>query len=134
MSFREKSAWAMALVLVITGILYVWLALQMPPAPSLVALVPYVLVVVTLSIAVQATLAIFSPAEANAPADERERVVIDRAGNWSGMVLAAGVVLAGGWYLSDPSEPMLFHYVFGSLVVSQIAEYVFQIALFRRAL
>jgi hypothetical protein len=124
----------MALVMVITGILYVWLALQMPQAPSLVALVPYVLVVVTLSIAVQATLAIFSPAEANAPADERERVAIDRAGNWSGMVLAAGVVLAGGWYLSDPSEPMLFHYVFGSLVVSQIAEYVFQIALFRRAL
>ena len=138
MTFREKSAWVMGLVMVATGIFYLNMALvTMRPtgwtAPPLVAFIPYVGLVVIASIVAQATLSLLTPKEANAPADERERPLIDRAGNWSGLVLGVGVVSSLLNYFWHGNGNVLFHMVMGSLILSQIAEYAFQIALFRRA-
>ena len=58
-----------------------------PQAPVIGPLIPYVLAVIVLSIVAQTILALSSPKEANAPADERERAAIDLAGHWSGVVL-----------------------------------------------
>jgi hypothetical protein len=90
MSFREKSAWVMGAIMLATGVFYVQLVAGAPQAPVIGPLLPYVLAVVVFSIVAQVGLAIASPKEANAPADERERSAIDRAGNWSGMVLGFG--------------------------------------------
>lgn len=134
MSFREKSAWVMGILMVGTGLLYAWLVAQAPDAPVIAALLPYVLVVVVLSVVVQVILALASPKEAKAPADERERIVIDRAGNWSGMVLALGLFMAGGTFLLYPSGTMLFHHMIGALILAQTAEYALQILLLRRSI
>ena len=133
MSFREKSAWVMGAIMLATGLWYAQLVAAAPDAPVIGPLIPYVLAVIVLSIVAQVILAIISPKEADAPADERERIAIDRAGNWSGIVLGFGVVTAVIMYIGGWTPTMLVHAVVGSLILSTVAEYVFQIYLFRRA-
>jgi len=134
MSFKEKSAWVMGLIMLATGLWYAQLVAAAPQAPVIGPLVPYVLAVIVLSIVAQVILAILSPKEADAPADERERAAIDRAGNWSGMVLGFGVITAVIMYIGGWSATLLVHAVIGSLIVSTIAEYALQIYFFRRAI
>ena len=134
MSFREKSAWAMAGVMFVTGLFYAWLVGLAPQAPVAGPLIPYVLLVIVLSIVVQVGLALFSPKEANAPADEREQFVIARAGHWSGMILGLAMVVSGGAYILGPDGNMLFHHVLGGIILAQLAEYLFQVFLFRRGI
>lgn len=136
MSFREKSAWGMGALMLVTGLWYLSLARAVPGDAPAVAqigpLVPYVLAVVVGSIVVQVVLALAAPREADRPADERERAAIDRAGNWAGYVLAAGAVGGALNYLVHGNGNWLFGWVIGALIVAQIAEYAFQIWLFRR--
>ena len=133
MSFREKSAWVMGAIMLATGVFYAQLVAGAPQAPVIGPLLPYVLAVVVFSIVAQVGLAIASPKDANAPADERERTAIDRAGNWSGMVLGFGVVSAIIMYIGGWTATMLVHAIVGALIVSTVAEYALQIYFFRRA-
>lgn len=137
MSFREKSAWVMGLVMTIAGVYYLKMVLEESRAmgwatPPVDALAPYVTLVVVGSILAQTVLGALMPKQANAPADEREKPLLDRAGNWSGYVLA-GVAIGGlGNYLVHGDGNLLFHFILGGLIAAQIAEYAFQIFLFRR--
>lgn len=137
MSFREKSAWLMAGVMILAGLWYLKAvagaasAAGAAPAPAGM-FAAFTMLVVLASVVAQVVLALSAPKEANAPADERERPALQRAGHWSGIVLAAGAVLSLGGFLYRPDGNLLFHLVLGSLIVSQIAEYAFQIALLRR--
>ena len=135
MSFREKSAWVMTIVMTLAGVYYLHLftkasaALGASPPPAIV--IPYIILIIIASIIAQSTIAVSSPTEANAPADERERTVQHRAGNWSGIVLSVCIVIAAGHFLVYADGNMLFHLIMGAMMVAQIAEYIFQIALFR---
>ena len=138
MAFREKSAWVMGALMVAAGLYYLNMAIGVSretgwTAPPMAIFIPYVILVVIASVAAQTTLAILSPKEANASPDERERPVLDRAGNWSGIVLGAGAVTALLHYLGHGNGNLLFHTIMGSLIFSVIAEYAFQIILFRRS-
>ena len=138
MSYREKSAWVMALVMIGAGFYYLKLAVSASnhigaTAPPFGILVAYVLVVIAGSVAAQIALAISSPTEANCAADERERPLLDRAGHWSGCILAGGAVTSLLYFLARGDSFLLFHMVMASLILSQIAEYVFQIVLLRRS-
>lgn len=136
MSFREKSAWAMGAVMVVTGLFWLRFALGIPAdAPAIAQvgpLIPYVVAVVVLSIVVQVALAILAPRDAEKPADERELLAIHRAGNWSGMVLGVSVIHGALQYLWYGNGNWLFLWVMGGLILAQIAEYAFQIVLFRQ--
>ena len=137
MSFREKSAWVMGALMAVAGLYYLNMAIaasrELGWAPPPIAIViPYVILVIVASVIAQTTLAAFQPKDANAPADERERPLLDRAGNWSGIVLGAGAVTALLHFIHHGDGSLLFHSVMGSLILSQIAEYAFQIILFRR--
>ena len=138
MPFREKTAWGMGLILILAGIFYFQKVaglsgeLGHTAPPDLGFVIAYVVLVVVASIIVSIVLTMATGKEANAPADEREKLIRDKAGHWSGYVLAVGVV-AGLWnygWLQDGN--MLFHIAFGALMLSQIAEYAFQIFLYRR--
>ena len=137
MSFREKSAWVMAALMAVTGFYYFFIVRSASqalgataPAAVVIALVIFVVIG---SIIAQVVLALTSLREASAPADERERQVTQRAGHWSGLVLATCAVAALGHFLVHGDGRMLFHLVMGSLIVSQIAEYAIQIVLLRRS-
>lgn len=137
MSFREKSAWVMAALMLGAGFYYIHLAVGTTrevgwTAPSVGVLVPFTLLVIVLSVVAQVILAVLTPNEANAPADERERPLLDRAGHWAGFVLAAGAVASVLHFFYHQNGVVLFHLIMVSLILSQISEYVFQIVLIRR--
>ena len=137
MSFQEKSAWLMALVMTAAGLYYFHIvrgasqALGETAPPAIV--IAFVFLVVVGSVVAQIALVLWTPKEANVPADERERLVQQRAGHWSGLVLAAGAVSSLGHFLVYADGNMLFHLVMASLIVAQIAEYALQIVLLRRS-
>lgn len=133
MAFREKSAWVMAAITLLTGIFYVRTSLSYPGSPVQETVLPYVLLIVILSVIAQVVLALRSPKEAAAPADERERLVIQKSGYWAGIVLVVGIVLAGGAYIWAPDGNMLFHRVVFALIGAQLVQYAAEIALLRRA-
>lgn len=133
MSFREKSAWAMAALFACAGVFYLMQSTpSTDPSPPITAFAPFLILTVIGSIVLQVGLAISSPKEATARADERERPALDRAGHWSGVILAGGVVMALMLFLVDPNANRLFHYVMLSLIAAQLSEYALQIALLRR--
>lgn len=138
MSFREKSAWLMGLVTAIAGLYYLHIVQEASraggetaPAATIVA---YVVLVVVGVVVAHVVLTVSSLKEAAAPADERERLVQQRAGHWSGLVLATATVSSLGYFMAYPDGNMLFHLVMASLIVAQIAEYGFQIIILRRGI
>jgi hypothetical protein len=137
MSFREKSAWLMGALMLGAGAYYVNMALAVmgetgAAAPPIAIFIPFTLLVVIASVVGQTALALLTPREANAPADEREKPLLDRAGRWSGLVLAAGTVTSLLYFFDHQNGVLLFHTIMCSLIVSQIAEYGIQIALIRQ--
>jgi uncharacterized membrane protein len=137
MTYREKSAWVMGALMLAAGIYYLDLAVDSAPdvnsgARPLAIVVPFTILLVVASVVAQTTMAILMPKDASAAADERERPLLDRAGNWSGFVLAAGAVSSILCFAYARNGDLLFHMIMGSLIVSQIAEYGFQSGLLRR--
>lgn len=138
MSFREKTSWAMALILIAAAAFYLNLvisasrALGQTAPPFIGFVIAYIVVIVIASTVIMVALALSSPREADAPADEREKIIADKAGNWSGYVMAVPALGALWHYAVNGDGNMLFHLVFLSLMLGQIAEYAFQIVLYRR--
>ncbi len=131
MSFRERSALVMAALLVCAGAYYLKLVMLDGVAPVFAAL-PFVIITVAGSIVVQVILAIASPREASSPADERERLVVDKAAHFSSYVLAVGVVCGLGVFMFSQDGAQMFHIVLTCLILSQLAEYAAQFILLRK--
>lgn len=137
MPFREKSAWIMAVSLLLLGAAYfyvvaaIWSESGELAAPMLPLVVVYTICLTVLAIIGHTAIAILAPKEANAAADERERRIFDRAGNYSSYFLAVGVVLSLGLYLFLRNGDLLFYSVFASLMLGQVMEYVLQIVFYR---
>ncbi len=138
MSFREKTAWAMSIILILAGAFYFNMVSEASAAlgetspPVIGFVIVYVVLVVLASIAAMTVLGIANHKEADAPADEREQRVLDRAGNWAGYILGASVLAGLAYYSVHRNGDMLFHIAFGSLMLSQFSEYVLQIIFYRR--
>jgi len=136
--FRKKTAWAMAAILAGGAAFYLNMvisasrALGQTAPPIIGFVIAYVVVIVIASVILMSVLAATSPSEANAPADEREKIIGDKAGNWSGYVMVVPALGALWHYAVNGDGNMLFHLVFLSLMLGQIAEYAFQIILYRR--
>ncbi|MBK8197343.1 MAG: hypothetical protein IPK75_03145 [Acidobacteria bacterium] len=128
----------MALILIAGAIFYFDKVVRITDAigrtaPPIIGLViAYVVVIVIASVTAMIALSVFSPREADAPADEREERILDKAGHWSGYVLAVPLLGALWHFAVNGDGNMLFHLVFLALMLGQIAEYTFQIILFRR--
>ncbi len=138
MSFREKTAWVMTIILVLAGLHYAReileaaQALGHTPPPMLRTTIGYVILIVVASVISMSVLGAMTPREAEAPADERERIVRHKAGDWSGIVLGFGVISGMFHYIANRDGDLFFHIAVASLMISLIVEYVFQIILLRR--
>jgi uncharacterized membrane protein (DUF485 family) len=102
--------------------------------PLLPAVIVYTVVLVVLSIIGHITIAIFAPKEANAPLDERDRRIFDRAGRVSGTVVVVGVVLSLTIYLLSYGGDVFFYSIFAGLMIGQLMEYAVRIFLYRAAI
>lgn len=138
MSFKEKTAWVMGAIMIVAAGFYFNMVAKASAAlgdispPVIGFVIAYVVLVVIMSIVAMIVLTIFNHRDADQPTDEREKQVIDKAGHWSGYVMAIGVVLGLFHYSIHQNGNMLFHIAFGSLMASQIAEYALQIWFYRR--
>ncbi|MEQ8558826.1 MAG: hypothetical protein RIB03_10965 [Henriciella sp.] len=138
MSFNEKSAWVMAVVLVIAAVWYFKIVAAASAAlgevaPPLLPLVAgYIILIIILSITAHILVAVTKPSEADDTMDERDRIIANRAGSFSGVLLGIGVLAGLGRYLFDYDGNMLFHIVFGAMMVAQLGEYGAKIWYYRR--
>lgn len=138
MSFHEKSAWVMGAVMVLGAAFYFNTVIGMSAemgeiAPPLLPMViVYIIAIVILSILGHILVAITKPSEADDTMDERDRIISARAGAFSGVLLAIGVISALGNYLIFYDGNMLFHIAFGALMLAQFGEYAARITLYRR--
>jgi hypothetical protein len=136
MSFREKSAWiSMLSMLAIYGF-YFWSVMHAGPQPGgfhfgglLETIIALVVVQVVLTVAV----AIFTPREAKAPRDEREKLIELRATRVAYSGLATSVALACFFGAFDP--PILFNTnaLLFILVTAEILRSACQIVQYRRS-
>ena len=139
MPFREKSAWIMSIALLVGGFLYffgvglVWSESGQLASPVIPLIVAYTCCLIVIAIVGHIVIAALAPKEANAAVDERERQIFLRAGHYSSYVFAVGVLTSLGIYVLTGSGDLLFYTVFASLMVGQLAEYMFQILFYRTA-
>jgi hypothetical protein len=95
MSFREKSAWISALSMAGIYGLYFYSVVRAGRQPgSLSGLLGTIIALVIVQVVLNVAVAIFAPADANAPRDERDKLIEMRATRLSYNGLATGIVLA----------------------------------------
>ncbi|MEO1322425.1 MAG: hypothetical protein AAFV59_05400 [Pseudomonadota bacterium] len=138
MTFQEKSAWVMILALVVSGAFYALsiygaaTALGDIPPPNGVGMSIAVVIIVAIAIFGHAVAALGNLSDASAPEDERDRIVVRRAGNLSGALLGVCCILSIIAYAVIQHGNMLFHAIVFGLVLSQVAEYALTIWFYRR--
>jgi hypothetical protein len=136
MSFREKSAWiSMLSMLAIYGF-YFWSVIHAGPQPGgfhfgglLETIIALVIVQTVLTVAV----AIFKPAEAKAPRDERDKLIELRAMRVAYSGLATSVALACFFGAFDPPIVFNTNALLFILVTAQILRSACQIIQYRRS-
>lgn len=136
MSFREKSAWISLLIYgVVFGgyFLTVWQAWDELYARGLVIglTVGAIVVLTVLAVGLSTVVALFTPKEANAPADERETLIDLKAERIASYTLSVGVVCLIGALLADVNGILVAVLLQASLVVSELVKASAQIAYFR---
>ncbi|MEM8489315.1 MAG: hypothetical protein AAF756_00705 [Pseudomonadota bacterium] len=137
MAFHEKSAWLMAVSLLLAGGLYYWVVVTLSievnrPVPPLVPLVvAYTVLLTVLAVVGHIAIAVLAPRNSSSVLDERERLIARRASHAASYVMGVGTLVSLGIYLFYQSGDLLFHSVFASLMLSQISEYLVQIVYFR---
>ena len=138
MGFQEKMAWAMMLILIVTGVAYYNHVFQASAAlgavapPMLPIMIGYVVFLVVLSIIAAILIAATRPSEANASLDEREQLIQFKGEAWSGRAMGFLILCALVDFGLNGDGNRLFHLVFATLIISQIAEYGLQIFFYRR--
>ncbi|MEM9057540.1 MAG: hypothetical protein AAGD86_08695 [Pseudomonadota bacterium] len=127
----------MAISLLVGGALYYGAVFAMTAAadtlvpPVLPLVVAYTVCLTVLAVVGHIVIAVLAPKDANAPQDERERQIFSRAAQVASYVIGAGILVSLFLYVLFYSGDLLFHMVFGTLMLAQIVEYAMQIRYFR---
>jgi hypothetical protein len=136
-AFREKTAWISLIIhVVIFGGYFLSLAdaWDHPGRGPLGVgmLIGAVVLLVLNAIALNAAAALGSPKEAEAPADERERMIGLKADRVAAVVLSAGVVCLIGALFMNWDGFLVANLLLAALVVSEVVKAIAQIVFFRR--
>ena len=134
MAYREKSAWISVISLVAIYGYYLLVALSERPegAELIWKLAGAVVLVIVVQIVLNIVAAIFSPRDARAPEDEREKLFMLKGMRNAHIVLALGVVLAIAAALMGHDRYDLANGLFFALVVADLVKATTQIVYYRR--
>ena len=134
MSFREKTAWIAVLSIAAIYGFYFWSAVRSGPHSSadLFTLTATIVGLVIVQIALTTAAAIFSPKDAQAPRDERDRLIALRATRVAYSGLATSVVFAAFFGAFHPPIVFNTNALLFVLVASEILRYACQILQYRR--
>ena len=136
MSFREKSAWISLLSMLVIYGSYFWSAVHSGPHFGdihLLGLLATIILLVIIQVALTIAVAIFAPKDAQAPRDERDRLIELKATRVAYAGLATAVACACFFGTMEP--PIVFNansLVF-ILVTCEIMRYAYQVIQYRRA-
>ena len=135
MSFREKSAWISMLSM--SGIygVYFWSVIHAGPKPGGVhfgGLLETIIALVVLQIVLTVAVAVFTPREAKAPRDERDKLIELRAMRIAYAGLATSVALACFFGAFDPPIVFNTNSLLFILVTAEIMRSACQIVQYRR--
>jgi hypothetical protein len=136
MSFREKSAWISMLSMVAIYGFYFWSVIHAGPQAGgfhFGGLLETIIALVVVQLLLTAAVAIFTPKEAKAPRDEREKLIELRAMRVAYSGLATSVAMACFFGAFDP--PILFNTnaLLFILVTAEILRCACQIVQYRRS-
>lgn len=134
MSFREKSAWISLISMAGIYGLYFWPMLRPGHGRSYTGgLLGTVIALVIVQIILHSSVAIFDPKSAQAPRDEREKLIELKATSFAYAGLATAVAFAIFFAAFDP--PLIFgaNSLLFILVVTEIMRCGFQIFQYRRS-
>lgn len=133
MAVREVIAWAMVAMFAAVSVFYAQslgeAGLSAPPNKLATIVATFALIVVVL---LESAVAVFAPRLSSGPPDERERLIVARAGHWAGLAFLFGVVPALGNYVVQRDGDIMFNVIVIALIISGLIEYGSQIVLFRR--
>ena len=138
MSFREKSAWISLLAyLAIYGFYFANVAMALSRggadgAQFLGLLSKSVVLFVLVTVVLTIIAAVRAPKEAQAPEDEREKLIKLKANSASSYVLATGVVIAIGALYFDVKSFLVINLLFFALVAFEVFKIAAQLVLTRR--
>jgi hypothetical protein len=137
MSFREKSAWVS---LITYGLVFGGYFLTLSRAwdesyaqgLSIGLMVGAVVALIIVAIVLNTAIALFTPKEATAPADERETMIDLKAERIASYTLSIGVLCLIGALLMGWNAYLVANLLLASMVISELVKAVAQIAYFRR--
>lgn len=135
MSFREKSAWISLVTTLGVYAYYFWNLLgtqDMHDADLFGLFARCVTVLVVMQVVFHILAAIRNPRDANAPQDERERMIALKSVNIAYYILAGGAVLAGGGLVFMGQPVAMANLLLLALVLAEAVNYASQIVFFRR--
>ncbi|CUS49350.1 MAG: hypothetical protein HLUCCO02_12880 [Idiomarinaceae bacterium HL-53] len=138
MSFQERTAWAMLIIIsyafyqLAQAVYAMSMAANEVVAPAWPMFARFVVTIIVLSIIAHIILAVIQPKAADKNPDERERVIALFSSHVSGIVLAIGLFAGMFHYVEHLNGHILFYSAFAALVFSQIAECVVLIWKHRR--
>lgn len=136
MSFREKSAWIALLAYGgVFGAYFIALWQAWDPAhgqplsigPLIAAMFAFVIIVTALT----TLAALWNPKAANAPADEREKLIDLKAERAAAYTLSTGVLLSMTGLLLGFNGTLIANALLASLVAAELVKAGWQIASFR---
>jgi hypothetical protein len=139
MSFREKSAWITLITLIVLALFYIthlppaWMLDPPPSGWMFHVLAVGVIAFVVIEIVAHVIVAIRAPRDAQAPRDERERLIALKATSIAAYVYA---VLSLGSVFTvihlGANEIGVFYCVFLSFILAEIVNYAARIVYYRR--
>lgn len=137
LSFKELSAWVMACACLVSGGVYYLIlnSVWQETGEWIVPIVPFIamtVILIVLSVFGHIIAAIIMRSSANEGSDERDKAIRQKAGYVSGYILGGTVLVVLLASMFNPNGFLIFHAVFGCLLLSQIAEYVLQIIFYRQ--
>jgi uncharacterized membrane protein len=135
MSFREKGAWISVLSMSIIYGFYFWSVIHAGPTVGgfhFGGLLETIIALVVLQIVLAIAAAIFSPKEAKAPRDERDKLIELRAMRVAYSGLATGIAFACFFGAFDPPVVFNTNALLFILVTAEILRSSCQIIQYRR--
>ena len=138
MSFREKSAWiSLISILLVSGFFFLHVPRTLTPSPgprAVHALLICVVALVVIEVVAHLVVAIRAPQDAQAPKDERERLIDLKATRASHYVSVAGSFLAISTIHLGANAIALGYGVLLAFVVGALVNYAMRIVYHRRGI
>lgn len=137
MSLREAVSWSMLVATVVVSVMYGhavwsgWKEAGSAPNPNYILIVWLTVIYVALAAAGSIISAILSQNSGDLEHDERDLLIMYKAGAYGGSALGFAVAGAMYFYFATSNPNVMFHYCAGALLFGSLINYGVKVFLYR---